>query len=156
MKKFIAILLVAVTLFSIFAVTASAATWGGRGSSTVTVKSKANYWYPGASSITLRQSKQTMTFDHLWKDKTKTKTGYFGHYDITVYNVTKGTSKYVYWNGGQTKKITLDPNCTYRITVTYLSTETTLFTKAPTGYSHRSTTSPSWNVKSVWKVSSYY
>lgn len=89
-------------------------------------------------------------------NKTKTKKGYYGCYNITVYNVTKNKTTSIYWGGGQTKKISLDPNCTYRITVRYNSTNTALFTSAPLGYSWKSSSSPGWRVSSTWKVSSYY
>lgn len=144
------------TMFVASAVTTSAATSGGSGSATVVVKSKSNYWYPGASSVTLRQEKQTLTYQALFSSKTKTKTGYYGCYNITVYNVTKNISKNIQWSGGQTKKISLDPNCTYRITVKYDSKATDIFTSSPFGYSWKRTSSPYWRVKSTWKVSSYY
>ena len=153
-SKFMSLVLCLITMFSLVSFNSSAATSGGSGRATVNVTSKANYLYPGASSITLKQQKQTITYKALFSNKTKTKSGYYGCYDITVYNVTKDTTKSVYWGGGQTKKITLDPNCSYRITVTYNSTCTIMFTKAPTGYSYSRATSPGWWVSSKWKVSS--
>lgn len=154
--RMLATVFMVLTLLSGTAMGSSAATWGGSGSSTVNVTTKANYGYPGASSITLKQSKQTVTFKKLWGSKEKKKSGYFGRYTITVCNVTKGTSKNVYWSGGQTKKISLDPNCTYRITVCYDSVPTRFFMNAPLGYSVDRITAPSWSVKSKWKVSSCY
>ena len=153
--KFMAIFLCVLTLFNIFAMDASAATCGGSRASTVYVTTKANWWVPGASSITLRQDKQTLTYKNLTSDKTKTKTGYYGCYDITIFNVTKNKITRVFWGGGQTKKISLDPNCTYRITVSYNATLTSITTRPPLWYSWKSTSSPWWKVKSTWKVSSY-
>lgn len=155
-SKIAAVFLCVLTLFSFSAVNASAATSGGSYATTVDVSTKANHWYPGASSVTLKQNKQTLTYKQLMRSKTKTKKGYYGCYDITVYNVTKNKTKSVYWGGGQTKKLSLEPNCTYRITVRYNSTSTALFTSTPWGYSWISSSSPSWRVSSTWKVSSYY
>lgn len=68
-----AVFLCVLTLFSFSAVNASAATSGGSYASTVNVSTKANYWYPGASSVTLKQNKQTLTYKQLMGNKTKTK-----------------------------------------------------------------------------------
>lgn len=155
-SKILSIFLCLVTLFSFSALNTSAATSGGAGSATIVVTSKANYWYPGASSVTLKQEKQTLTYKSLTSNKTKTKKGYYGCYNISVYNVTKNKYSSVSWNGGKTKKITLDPNCTYRIKVQYNSTATAVFTSQPFGYSWKSSSNPYWKVKDVHKVSSYY
>ncbi len=148
-------LVMIVTAFSNLTITSYAATSGGSRSTTISVSTKANYWYPGTSSITLKQEKQTLTYKALLSNKTKTKSGYYGCYNISVYNVTKNKKSSVYWGGGKTKKISLDPNCTYRITVNYNSTSTAIFTKQPIGYSWKKSSSPSWNVSSTWKISSY-
>ncbi len=153
--KIVAVFLCVFSLFSFSTVNVFAATSGGSSASTVSVTTKANYWYPGASSVTLKQEKQTLTYKQLMGNKTKTKTGYYGCYNITVYNVTKNKTTSVYWAGGQTKKITLDPDCYYRITVRYNSNNTALFTSAPFGYSWISSSNPQWRVSSTWKVSSY-
>ena len=155
-SKITALFLCLITLLSVAALPISASTSGSSRSTTINVKTKANYLYPGSSSVTLKQQKQTLTYQKLSGTKTKTKVGYYGCYDITVYNITKGTSKNVYWGGGQTKKINLDPNCSYRITVSYCSNKTALFTSQPLGYSWKNTSSPSWWVSSTWKLSSCY
>lgn len=155
-SKIAALLLCIVTLFGTSAVSVSAATWGTTGSATIYVTTVSNYWYPGSSSITLKQDKQTLTYKKLWGKGTKSKTGYYGCYNVTVYNVTKKKTTNVYWGGGQTKKISLDRNCTYRITVTYNSLHTGLFTRAPLGYSLEKTSNPFWRVGSYWKVASFY
>jgi len=148
-------LIMLLSAFSSFGFSASAATYGGAKSASITVTTKANYWYPGASSVTLKQEKQTLNYKALIGNKTKAKTGYYGCYNITVYNITKNKTNSVYWGGGKTKKITLDPNCTYRITVKYNSNATAIFTQQPLGYRWKSTSNPSWRVNSTWKVSSY-
>lgn len=79
------------------------------------------------------EERQTLTYKALNSNKTKTKTGYYGRYYITVYNVTKSKTSSVCWGGGKTKKISLDPNCTYKITVKYNLTATALFTSSPIG-----------------------
>lgn len=136
---------------------ASAAKRGNSRAAVITVSTKANYWVPGSSSITLQQSKQTMTCEQLFGGtKTKTKTGYYGHYEIEVRNITRNTTKDISWSGGKTKKINLDPNCVYKITVQYNSGYTLWFNNAPWGYSIDRFSTPSWSVKSTWKVSSYY
>ena len=155
-SKLTAIFLCVLTLVSIFSISASAKTSGSSGSSTITVKTKANYFYPGSSSITLRQEKQTLTYQKLYGTKTKNKVGYYGCYNISVYNVTKDKYKNINWYGGKTKKISLDANCTYRITVTYDSMATDIFTSAPWGYSWKRSSSPSWRVNSTWKLATYY
>ncbi len=156
-KRLLAVLITVISVISMFSATAlssSAATSGGSSSATVYVTTKANYWYPGSSSITLTQQKQTITYKKLNSSKTKTKTGYYGRYDIKVYNVTKKKTTTVYWKGGKTKTISLDKNCQYQITVKYNSANTNTFTSAPLGYSWKSTSSPSWYVSGKWKVSS--
>ena len=155
LPKVLAIFMIMLTVLTTLMIPVSASTRGGSGSSTIYVNTKANYWYPGASSITLTQSKQTMTYKALTSSKTKKKTDYFGNYTIRIYNVTKNTSKNTTWGGGKSKKISLDPNCSYRITVSYNSTGTVLFNSSPLGYSYKSVTSPSWNVSSTWKIASY-
>lgn len=64
-SRIAAVFLCVLTLFSFSAVNASAATYGGSSASTVNVTTKANYWYPGASSVTLKQDKQTLTYKQL-------------------------------------------------------------------------------------------
>lgn len=156
LKKMLAVLLCLVTIFSMISITASASTSGGSSSSSIILSTKANYSYPGASSITLKQTKQTLTYKSLYGNKTKTKTGYYGCYDITVWNITKNKTTHPTWYGGQTKKISLDPNCNYKITVRYNSTATAMFTKQPKGYSWKSSSGPSWKVSSTWKLSYYF
>ena len=157
-SKIIAVMMILVSFVSMFSISSSAATSGGERSATITVTTKANYWYPGASSITLQQSKQTATYGQFSTSKTKTTTGYFGYYNITVYNITKNTTKSDNWDGGKTKKIKLDPNCTYKITVSYNSTATVTYNvKSPDWRycNYRGITSPSWKVCSTHKVTSY-
>lgn len=156
LKKMLAVLLCLITIFSMISITASAATSGGSSSSSIILSTKANYFYPGASSITLKQTKQTLTYKSLYSNKTKAKTGYYGCYNITVWNVTKQTRSYSTWYGGQTKKISLDPNCNYKITISYNPTATIMFTSQPTGYSYKSSSGPSWKVSSTWKLSYYW
>ena len=154
-----AVFLCMLTLFVSSVGTAFAATSGGSGSATIYVTTKARYYYPGSSSITLKQEKQTMTFKKLGGSKTKTKKDYYGCYNISVRNVTKNDTDNVSWMGGKTKKIKLDGNCDYQITVRYDSTATDIFKGAgspPWGYSWKSTSSPSWKVSGTHKVTSYY
>lgn len=154
LSKFIAILLCVVTVFCGFGVEASARTWGHASTERFHVTTKANYWYPGKSSITLSQSKQTFTYKSLFGKKEKVQKGYFGCYTITVEDLTKWKTKKITWNGGRTKKINLDPNRSYVITVSYNSLSSEMLKKAPLGYSLSNASSPSWEVASKCKVSS--
>lgn len=154
-KSIILCCVIVMTAICGLTMSASAATRGGASRATITVKTKSNYWYPGASSITLTQQKQTYTCASVLGSKTKSITGYYGQYDISIYNVTTGKTSSTTWSGGKTKKISLDPNCTYRITVAYSNLKTSMFTRVPIGYYGKNLSNPSWQVSSRWKVSSY-
>lgn len=151
-SKVIAVLFCILTMFSFSVANTSAATSGGSRSTTINVSTKAAYWYPGSSSITLTQSKQTATLKRSGKKDKKT-TGYFGSYDIIVYNKTKKTTEYKSWDGGKTKKINLKPNCEYTITVNYNPTKVQAY-ELPRSYKGSDLSSPSWWVSSKWKISS--
>ena len=155
-KKLLALLLCIMALSNLPTANVFAATSGGSGQATIQVQTKANYWYPGSSSITLTQSKQRFTFQKLWGSKKKYQTGYYGQYSITIYNATTRKSKTTVWSGGRSKKISLKQNCKYYITVSYNSYATQSFKRPPVGYSVYSTSNPSWWVSSSWKVSSCY
>ena len=159
-SKSIAVIMLIITIFSTLVIPASAATSGGKSSATIYVTSKANYWYPGASSITLQQSKQTATYGQFTSNKTKKTTDYFGYYNITIYNITKGKyEKDQIWDGTKTKKIELPKNCNFKITVKYNSTATVSFnvrTPSIAYNNYKGITNPSWWVSSTHKVSSCY
>lgn len=61
LKKVVILLLCIMTLLSSSTADVFASTSGGRGTQTMVIQTKSNYWYPGSSSITLKQSKQTLT-----------------------------------------------------------------------------------------------
>lgn len=137
---------------------AYAATSGKTGTTKISVSTKANWSYPGSSSITLKQNKQTVSYRRtLNASKTGSKTGYYGCYTITIYNQTNNKKTTQYWNGGQTCKINLSANKDYVITVTYNMSKTYLkqLSVVPCLNTMKSATTPSWNVSSTWKVKSY-
>ena len=157
-KKFFALFLVVVALFSCMILPASAATTSsGTSSRTITVVTKSNWSYPGSESITLSQSKGTFTYSKTnWlgqeTGKTGSKTAY-GTWKITV-SATDGSHTYSKtWNDGSIK-LTLKSNKTYKITITYDGTQDIF--RALDYRNFRWSKYPSWRVSSTWKVSSYY
>ena len=150
--RIIALLLCVICIACFYPQSAAAATSGTSGSATITVKTKAVYYYPGSSSITLKQSKQTLTYKNTSGTKTKTKTGYYGCYTIKVKNCDTGKTKSYTWNKSKSKKISLSKNTNYQITVTYSNIWTSL--RNLSGYKLVNTSTPSWKVSSTWKVSS--
>lgn len=88
LKKVVILLLCIMTLLSSSTADVFAATSGGRGTQTMVIQTKSNYWYPGSSSITLKQRKQTLTYQKLRGNKKKTQRGYYGYYNITVSNTS--------------------------------------------------------------------
>lgn len=160
MKKLISILLtltLCVGCIAMMTTSASAATCSsGRSTQTITVTTKAVYWYPGSSSITLSQTKGVVTYDKLnWKGQV-TGTGtakYYGTWNISV-RATDGSDSFSKTLSGGSVKINLKPNKTYKITVTYnWSVDTLTMLSHPNS---RWTKYPSWRVSGTWKVSSYY
>lgn len=151
MKKFIALVLAVVSICTIFATTAFAATSSnGTQTRTITVSTKANWWYPGSESITLSQTKGVRSEKNFFTGKIKNRNCY-GEWDI-VAKATDGshTVKATLKDGSE--KIKLKSNKTYKITVTWDSTIDMIdsmdkgsFTKLPT-----------WKVKSTHKVTSCY
>ena len=155
LKKVVILLLCIMTLLSSSTADVFASTSGGRGTQTMVIQTKSNYWYPGSSSITLKQSKQTLTYQKLWGNKKKTQRGYYGYYNITVSNITKRKTNNLTWSGGQTKKIKLDGNCIYWITVSYNYAAARSFKRPPLGYYLKDMSAPSWWLSSISKVSGY-
>ena len=161
LKKLLAVMLAVLAMCSTMTQTASAHTSGGENSRTIIVETKANYFYPGSSSITLKQTKPVETYKKLTNSgKTKTKTVY-GVYEIT-YTAIGG--KYAGKDSGsvkmtgQTCKLNLKPNTTYKITVTYdsIATWKKVTNACPLGYTWSKSSGHSWKVSSTWKLASYY
>lgn len=143
-----------ITAISSLTLTASADTSGGDWYDTIKVTTKANYWYPGASSITLTQQKQTVTYKSCFSRKTKTDKGYFGYYSIDIYEGKNRLPVTKTWDGGKSYKIKLDPNRTYTIGVSYNAKETLKNAKNKIGYTKQKVDRPWWRVSSKWKISS--
>lgn len=151
LTKLVAIALVVLTIFTLFSTTVFAATSSsGKSTRTITVSTKANWWYPGSESITLSQTKGVRSEKNPFTGKVKNRNCY-GEWDV-VAKATDGSHTVKATLNGGSKKINLKPNKTYKITVTWDSTIDLIesvdkgsFTKLPT-----------WKVKSTHKVSSYY
>ena len=129
----------------------------GTGTKVITVTTKANWGIPGSESITLSQSKGTFRYSETnWYGKetgrTKTKNVY-PEWRISV-RATDGSHSYTRkWNDSS-EKLTLKPNKTYKITVSYYSYQDIF-----NGVKYRNmqwTRQPYWSVKSTWKVNSCY
>lgn len=134
-----------------FSSTASAATSGNKNcKSTITVITKANYWYPGSSSITLKQNKTEFTYTKNGKRKTSKM---YAAFRIEYKNCNTGKTKTT-WLTGSSKKIKLDKNATYKVTVSYDSTMMQIKNAYKTNFAWKTT--PCWWVNSKWKVSKYY
>ena len=159
MKKLISILLALTLCVGCIAMmpSASAATCSsGRSTQTITVNTKAVYWYPGSSSITLSQTKGVVAYDKVnwWGQVTGTGTAkYYGTWNITV-RATDGSDTFSKTLSGSSVKINLKPNKTYKITVTYNWNVDTII--MIDHVNSRWTQYPSWKVSSTWKVSNYY
>lgn len=157
-KRIIAIFLAVITVLSCIVLPAGAATSGNRSTSyTLTVVTKASWWYPGGESITLSQSKGTFEYSktNWWGQetgKTGTKQAY-GTWDITV-RATDGSHYYTKTLTGGSIKLNLKANKTYKITITYDSTPDLI--RAMDYRNFHWVKHPSWRVSGTWKVSSYY
>lgn len=157
-KKLFALALVAITLFSCMIMPASAATTSsGTSTRTITVSTKASWWYPGGESITLSQSKGTFTYSKTnWLGQATGKTGSKSEYATWRISVSATDGSHSYsktWKSGSIK-LNLKPNKTYRITISYDGYQDTF--RALEYRNFRWTRYPSWRVKSTWKVSNYY
>jgi hypothetical protein len=155
-----------VSLFFVFlmmtfcmVVSTSAATSSGtiyNEKQTITVITKANYAYPGSSSVTLSQNKGTISYSktNLRGKVTGTaKTKEYGTWKV-VAKSTDGKSTVSKKLTGSSVTLNLKPNKTYKITVTYDTMSEILLM-----YKRRNSTwtiTPSWKVKSTNKVSSCY
>lgn len=157
-RKLMALMMVVISVLSCMILPASAATTSsGTGTRTITVVTKANWSYPGSESITLSQSKGTFTYSKTnWLGQETGKTGTkseYGTWKISV-SATDGSHSYSKtWKDGSIK-LTLKPNKTYQITISYDSYQDIF-----RGIDYRNfrwTRYPSWRVSSTWKVSSYY
>lgn len=156
-KKFFALFLVVITLFSCMILPASAATYSsGTSTRTITVTTKANWAVPGSESITLSQSKGKFTYSKTdWLGRPTGKTGSkseYGTWNISVYASDGSHSYSKTWKSGSIK-LTLKPNKSYTITISYDGYQDTF--RALKYRDFRWSSYPSWRVKSTWKVSSY-
>lgn len=150
----IAFVLICCTLFALCIPAAAATRSRGTQTCTITVYTKANYWLPGAESITIGQSKGTCVKNsyNIFSGRTTQKSSsQYGCWDIQV-RATDGSHSYRKTLSGSSVKLNLKPNKVYKITISWDSGAT--FFKTVNSGSFVSY--PSWNVRSTWKVSSYY
>lgn len=157
-KKFFAMFLVIITILSCMVLPAGAATSNsGTSTRTITVITKANWSYPGSESITLSQSKGTFVYAKTnWYGRETGKTGTKSEYATWKISVAATDGSHSYSKTWKNSSITLSlkPNKTYTITISYDSTQDIF-----RGIDYRNfrwTRYPSWRVKSTWKVSSYW
>lgn len=160
LKRAISIMLAIVVLVGCLTATASASTFGGQNTRTITVTTKSNYWIPGSSSITLKQKAATETYAKL-TNSSKTKTKAVNAYYTVSYEAVSG--KYAGKHSGTvtfsgtSKKINLKPDTTYKITVSFDYSRTmTRELSQPFGYSWKKCSGHSWWVSSTYKVSACY
>lgn len=149
--RIFSMLLVVLTICTVFTTTAFAATSSsGKSTRTITVSTKANWLIPGSESITLSQTKGVRSEKKPFTGKVKTKNCY-GEWDIVAKSTDgKHTAKATL--KGSSVKINLKPNKTYKITVTWDS-QADIFDSLDHG---NFTKLPTWKVKSTYKVSSCY
>ena len=83
------------------------------------VTTKANYWYPGSESITVSQS-QEVYYSNKAHTKTKKRNALICTVTCTPISGT-GKKKITASFTGSSKKIKLEKNTTYKVTITYKS-----------------------------------
>lgn len=161
LKKLTSFLLALMLLLSVFSASASAAytsraTSGSTRTACFYVTTKANYWKPGSSSITLKQNKGT----YIYKRGSKSKTGKaYGYYHVSAVPKCGYGKKTISKNfSGSSIKINLEKNTTYLVTVSYDENCTVNLNisnlKGAFGWRWSGWKStPSWRVAGSWKVS---
>ena len=150
----IAFALIFCTLFAMRTPASAATCSSGTQSRTITVTTKANYWFPGSESITISQIKGTCvkeTYNIFSGKTTRKSSSQYGEWDITV-RATDGSHTFSKSLTGSSIKLNLKPNKTYKITITWDSQAAIFKTLDKGNY----TSYPTWRVKSTWKVSNYY
>lgn len=118
-QKILSIVFAVMTVFSAFSmatVPASAA----NGSHTYTVTTKANYWYPGSESITVKQVKEKY-YSNKKKSKTKTRNALVVTVKCTPtsWSGNKKPKTVTETFSGSSKTIKLEKNATYRVNVSW-------------------------------------
>lgn len=154
-KKIFALALVIITMFSCMILPASAATTSyGTSTRTITVNTKAAYYYPGSSSITLKQTQGT----YAYSKNGSTRIGKAYYWWTVKVAATDGSHSYTKNFKDGSIQLNLKPNKTYKITISLNTYQNTIqevnFHRKYNNW--RWTTQPSWRVSSTWKVSSYW
>ena len=146
-----AMLMLASMMMVLIVPTSAATKSNGKRSVTITVSTKANWWIPGSESITLSQTKGVCKVNRpIFGTKTSR---VYGDWDIVV-RATDGTHTYKKnWDDGSIT-LSLKPNKTYKITVTWDETASYISTAGAGKGSF--TTLPTWKVKKTYKCSSCY
>lgn len=142
-KRIVAVLLVLVTVFAIFAIPVSAAKSGSNKTANIYVTTKANWLKPGKESITLTPKAGVDAGGCKFTNCS---------WSVKVYKYGTGTTKYYTLKGSSSLKINLDRNANYQITVTPTASYRAICEIEATSGKLRSY--PSWYVSSTCKVSS--
>ena len=117
-KRILSVFLCVLTIFTVLSTTMLQAS-AYSDTDYYTVTTKANYWYPGSESITVSQSKEVY-----YSNKAHTKTKKRNALVCTVTcTPISGTGKKTITQSfsGNSKKINLEKNTTYRVKITYKS-----------------------------------
>ena len=151
MKKKISIIMALVLMLStLLSINVSAATTGGANTQTIQVQTK-DSWF-GFKSITLSQNKATYKYDELtWRGWQTKEDEVYAAYKITIKNNTTGKIETTNWKDGS-KKLTLDKNCSYTITVAYDWYLTWLNSNLNFDVDRGFKTEPSWSVSNASNI----
>ena len=150
-SKITAVFLLVVTVFALMCTSAFAATSGSTGSRTIYVTTKSDWTYLGTESITLKQSPVTVKYTGFFNAKKTTTRTYYPVYNITVRNTATGATKSYTFNSA-TKKIKLDRDASYTITVAYDRDRSFLRVPYPAFWIYQSESKPYWWVDSACKA----
>ena len=127
--------------------TSAATRSNGTSTQTITVTTKSNWLYPGSESITLSQTKGTLTQKNIYTNKAFQS---YGVWNISCRS-TDGTHSFTEVLDGSSIKLNLKRDKTYKITVSWNEISTNFLSAGKGSF----ITYPSWRVKSTHKVSSY-
>lgn len=150
----IALAMVLCTLFTMIFPASAATCSSGTQTRTITVETKGNWWVPGSESITIKQTKGTCVKENynIFTGKTTRKSSsQYGQWNISV-KATDGSHSYTKTLKDGSIKLSLKPNKTYKITISWDAQAAIFKTMEKGNY----TSYPTWRVSGTYKVSNYY